>query len=180
MADLVRIWYVSSQRLCNFHCEYASRPRTMPRDSVNWLKDNDQADFEKAVRWIGTRPFPVGVRLATLGEPFTSWDFLKQTAWLTAQPGVRFVELLTNGSLLKNPMPKLADLADLSKLSLWITHHHTEISIERVIENAALAQRYGCFVVVNALLFPDNLDQAQRAARRGGGRRAAVQRRSGL
>src|SRR5262249_32811570 len=70
---------------------------------------------------------------------------------------VAFVELLTNGSLLKQRLDRLDREGDTTKLSLWITHHHTEISISRFIQNARFAQeKYGCFVVVNGLLFPDN------------------------
>jgi MoaA/NifB/PqqE/SkfB family radical SAM enzyme len=159
--DLVLIWYVSSQRLCNFHCTYCVSTEDYAKsNSVNWLGKNDKDDLETIVRWIGTRPFPVGVRLATLGEPFASWDFLYQAAWLTRQSGVRFVELLTNGSLLKRRLPKLADRADLKRLSLWITWHPTEISMASLLESAVSAQKeYGCFVVINALLFPDNVHQ---------------------
>jgi len=116
-----------------------------------------KGQFKKIVNWIAERPFRVGVRLATLGEPFTSQIFLSQAAWLTTRPNVAFVELLTNGSLLERRLDRLNREGDISKLSLWITHHHTEISISRFIENARIAQeKYGCFVVVNGLLFPDN------------------------
>jgi MoaA/NifB/PqqE/SkfB family radical SAM enzyme len=163
VADTVRIWYVSSQRLCNFHCTYCvSTGDWAKSDKVDWRDDHDRKDFEQIVRWLGTRPFPVGIRLATLGEPFASADFMAQAAWLTKQPAVEYVELLTNGSLLKSRLPKLVGQADLSRLSLWITHHHTEMPIERLIANARLAQdEYGCFVVVNALLFPDNEEAVQ-------------------
>ena len=76
---------------------------------------------------------------------------------MTTQPNVEFVELLTNGSLLKSRLGRLAEYGDIGKVALWATHHHTEISIERFIDNARYAQDdLGCFVVVNGLLFPDN------------------------
>lgn len=161
VGELVRIWYVAPQRLCNFHCFYCVSTGDWAKDDkIDWRADEDRSNFERTVRWIGTRPFPVGVRLATLGEPFTSRDFLTQAAWLTRQDSVQFVELVTNGSLLKSRLPTLADPADLGKLSLWVTHHHTQISVERLIDNALFAQeRYGCFVVVNALLFANTVDQ---------------------
>jgi MoaA/NifB/PqqE/SkfB family radical SAM enzyme len=161
MAELVRIWCVAPQRLCNFHCSYCVSTGDWAKDNrVDWRSEDDRSGFARTVRWIGTRPFQVGVRLATLGEPFTSREFLTQAAWLTQQDGVRFVELVTNGSLLKSRLPKLAGQVDLSKLSLWVTHHHTQISIQRLIDNALFAQeRYGCFVVVNGLLFANTVDQ---------------------
>ncbi|MDH6114190.1 MoaA/NifB/PqqE/SkfB family radical SAM enzyme [Kitasatospora sp. MAP12-15] len=161
MRPMVKIWYVSSQRLCNFHCTYCVSVKDYAKSNTyDWKRPRDRSDFESIVRWIAAQPFDVGVRLATLGEPFTSNDFMTQAAWLTRQPSVRFVEVLTNGSLLKRRLPRLAADADLSKLSLWITHHHTEITVDRLIDNARFAQeKYGCFTVVNALLFPDNAEQ---------------------
>ncbi|MGK8488031.1 radical SAM protein [Nocardia asiatica] len=156
----LRIWYVSAQRLCNFRCPYCvSIGDYSKSNKFDWAADGDVAEFDAIVRWIGTRPVPVEVRLATLGEPFASRDFLTGASWLTQQEQVRFVELLTNGALLKRRLPALAETADMSKVSLWITHHHTEIGVDRFIENAKFAQdEYGCFVVVNALLFPGNRD----------------------
>jgi MoaA/NifB/PqqE/SkfB family radical SAM enzyme len=158
MNDIVRIWYVSAQRLCNFRCSYCVSINDYAKSNTKeWLEQEDQARFKKIVNWIAERPFRVGVRLATLGEPFTSKVFLSQAAWLTMRPNVAFVELLTNGSLLGQRLDRLDREGDISKVSLWITHHHTEISVSRFIENARLAQaKYGCFVVVNGLLFPDN------------------------
>ncbi|HXQ70749.1 MAG TPA: radical SAM protein [Pyrinomonadaceae bacterium] len=160
MNDIVRIWYVSAQRLCNFRCSYCVSINDYAKsNTTDWLEPEDQEQFKKIVNWIAERPFRVGVRLATLGEPFTSPLFLSQAAWLTTRPNVAFVELLTNGSLLKQRLDRLDRDGDISKVSLWITHHHTEISVLRFIENARYAQeKYGCFVVVNGLLFPDNAE----------------------
>ena len=160
MKDFLGIWYVSAQRLCNFDCAYCCSIGAFAKSKTqSWTSEDELAEFRRIVRWIGSRPVDVGVRLATLGEPFTSKEFLAEASWLTTQPRIRFVELLTNGSLVKRRLPQLAATADLTKLSLWITFHHTEISVEALVENARFAQdQYGCFVVVNALAFPDNLD----------------------
>lgn len=158
MPDSVRIWYVSAQRLCNFRCPYCVSVHDYAKsNTTDWVAPDDQAQFGKIVEWIADRPFRVGVRLATLGEPFASLPFLARAAWLSTRPNVDFVELLTNGSLLKTRLDRLARTGNISKVSLWITHHHTEGSVARFIENARWAQEtYGCFVVVNGLLFPDN------------------------
>jgi MoaA/NifB/PqqE/SkfB family radical SAM enzyme len=157
MSDIVRLWYVSAQKLCNFRCSYCVSINDYAKSNTkDWLEP-EQTRFRKIVNWIAERPFRVGVRLATLGEPFTSRLFLSQAAWLTTRPNVAFIELLTNGSLLRQRLDMLDREGDISKVSLWITHHHTEISVSRFIENALFAQeKYGCFVVVNGLLFPDN------------------------
>jgi MoaA/NifB/PqqE/SkfB family radical SAM enzyme len=158
MADIIRIWYVSAQRLCNFHCPYCVSINDYAKSNRKEWKDKDgQVLFEKIIHWIANRPFRVGIRLATLGEPFTSRIFLAQAAWLSTRPNIEFIELLTNGSLLKKRLDLLNREGDISKISLWITHHHTETTVSRCIENALFAQeKYGCFVVVNGLLFSDN------------------------
>ena len=73
MSDLVEIWYVSSQRLCNFHCQYCVSIEDYAKSNrYDWRREEDRDDFEAIIRWLGTRPFRVGLRLGTLGEPFTS------------------------------------------------------------------------------------------------------------
>lgn len=157
MVNSVRIWYVSAQKLCNFRCPYCVSINDYAKSNTEDWFESDREHFEQIVRWIAGRPFRVGVRLATLGEPFTSRPFLAQAAWLSTQPNVDFVELLTNGSLLSRRLEQLRRDGDISKISLWVTYHDTEISIKRFIENARVAQEeYGCFVVVNCLLFPRN------------------------
>ena len=173
MPNTVRIWYVAAQRLCNFHCRYCVSVSDYAKSNTEeWSAPDDRARMERIVRWIGDLPFRVGVRLATVGEPFASRAFLAQATWLSKRPNIDFVELLTNGSLLKRRLEQLRSDGDLSKISLWITHHHTEISIARLIENARLAQdEYGCFVVVNGLIFPDNaasVDELRHAAEEAG------------
>lgn len=165
--DLTRIWYVSGQRLCNFTCHYCVSINDYAKsNNVDWASAEERDRFLAIVDWLGTRPYPVGIRLATLGEPFASRTFLDRAAWLTRRDGVRFVELVTNGSLLLNGLGRMEPAADLSKVSLWVTHHATQIAAEKLITNACLARdRYGCFVVVNALLFPDNIE-AVRALKR--------------
>ena len=95
-----------------------------------------------------------------MGEPFTSRDFLDQVAWLTNQKNIQFVELLTNGSLLKQGLQKLQKKgAEFEKLSLWVSYHPSQISLDKFIDNARFAQEiYKCFVVVNGIIFPDNIE----------------------
>jgi MoaA/NifB/PqqE/SkfB family radical SAM enzyme len=163
MDRVVRIWYVAPQRLCNFHCDYCVSVGDYAKsDKVAWNSEHDRTSFEKVVEWLGTRPYRIGVRLATLGEPFASLDFIDRAAWLTQRENVEFVELVTNGSLLIRRLKRIATSGNIDKLSLWITRHHSEIGIDRLIKNAAYAQNeYGCFVVVNALLFSDNHAETQ-------------------
>lgn len=157
MADFVRIWYVSAQRLCNFRCTYCVSVNDYAKSNKADWPDEDQERFDRIVDWIAGRPFRIGIRLATLGEPFASRPFLAKAAWLTTRSNIDFVELLTNGSLLNRRLEQLDREGDVTKISLWATYHPTEISLSRFIDSVSFAQeRYGCFTVVNGLLFPDN------------------------
>ncbi|PHQ50547.1 hypothetical protein BLA24_17165 [Streptomyces cinnamoneus] len=151
----VKIWYVAGQRLCNLKCPYCVSTGDWAKSNrYDWKSPIDRDTFATVVDWIASRPRPVEVRLGSLGEPFASTFFLEKAAWLTQQSGVRYVELLSNGSLIRQRLPKLEPLANLGKLSLWLTWHEGQLPLEKFLEAAVFAQEeYGCFVVVNTLLF---------------------------
>ncbi|MCY0940175.1 MULTISPECIES: hypothetical protein [Streptomyces] len=155
LQDPLKIWYVAGQRLCNLKCPYCvSTGEWAKSNRYDWKNPADRNTFAAVVDWIASTPRPVEVRLGSLGEPFASPFFLQKAGWLTQQPGVRYVELLSNGSLLKQRLPRMAPQTNLGKLSLWLTWHEGQLPLEKFIEGAVLAQEeYGCFVVVNALLF---------------------------
>ncbi|MEU8543138.1 hypothetical protein AB0C52_24675 [Streptomyces sp. NPDC048717] len=161
----VRIWYVAGERLCNLSCTYCVSTGDWAKSNHHeWKNPQDRDVYERVVTWIGTRPYPVKVRLGTLGEPFASAFFLEKAAWLTRQGSVEYVELLSNAILLPRRLPRLEADANLGKLSLWLTWHDGQVDLERFINAAAFAQeRYGCFVVVNTLLFETNADAVARA-----------------
>lgn len=162
------VWYVCDLSLCNFDCAYCASGspekggfRTRKK---MWLDEDSPARFKQILQWISALPYSIGMRLQTIGEPFVSEEFLAEAARMTREPNIRFVELVTNGSLLSGRLGKMIDQqgADPSKLSMWITYHPTEISAEKLVENAAYAQSRGVFVVVNALLFPDTLEGVEK------------------
>jgi hypothetical protein len=91
-----------------------------------------------------------------------SKEFLERVAWLTTFDNVEFVELVTNGSLLKQRLKLITESGgSLSKVSLWATFHHTEIKMDRFLAQIEHARDIGCFVVVNALAFPDSIDMVE-------------------
>jgi MoaA/NifB/PqqE/SkfB family radical SAM enzyme len=167
MNELLRIWYVASQRLCNFGCDYCVSTGEWAKDSRHdWRDPDDESNFRRIVEWIANQPSELGVRLAGLGEPFASPSFLSAAAQLSTRSNVRFVELVTNGSLLKRRLKNLRATANLERISLWITHHHTQIGVERFLDNVLAARDLGCFVVVNTLLFPGNVAEVEELRRR--------------
>ncbi|TFE28252.1 hypothetical protein E0F15_15385 [Frankia sp. B2] len=166
MTDALRIWYVAGQRLCNFDCPYCVSTGDWSKSRrYDWTDPADRDVLAATVGWIGSRPHPVEVRLGSLGEPFASSFFLQQAGWLTRQDNVRYVELLSNASLLERRLPLLAETAEMAKVSLWLTWHPGQISLETFTTAAALAHdTYGCFVVVNVLLFsPAEATETRRA-----------------
>ena len=154
----LKAWYVAGQRLCNFDCPYCVSVGDWSKSRrYDWRDPEDRRVFGTIVDWLGTRPFEVSLRLGSLGEPFASTFFLDRAAWLTLQPNVRYVELLSNGSLLSRRLPALESKANLGKLSLWLTWHEGQMSLDRFLAAASFAQEeYGCFVVVNTLLFEEH------------------------
>jgi len=161
----INVWYVSGLSLCNFDCPYCAsgQPskgtgRTIDRE---WENENAPRVFQKTLKWLRRQPYQIGLRLQTIGEPFVSWTFLEGAAAMTNSENIRFVELVTNASLLSKRLPKLINeyKASPEKLSLWATYHHTEISAEKFIDQIRCAQDLGVEVIVNSLLFPDNAEK---------------------
>lgn len=158
------VWYICDLSLCNFDCAYCASgsPETGGgRSRTEMWKTPDGPDrLHRILGWIAKLPYAVGLRLQTIGEPFVSDEFLAAASHMTQEPNIRFVELVTNGSLLTGRLGKMRDEhnADVAKLALWITFHHTQTTIARLLENALAAKQQGAFVVVNALLFPDQLE----------------------
>lgn len=87
---------------------------------------------------------------------------------MTRSENIRFVELLSNASLLEKRLPWLLNEAgaDVGKLSLWLTWHHTEIGLDAFLDNATVARDAGVFVCLNGLAFPDNIEQLRELAKR--------------
>jgi len=162
------IWYICDLSLCNYDCAYcvSGSPETggsRTRQQM-WKEPDGPQRLHRILNWISGLPYCVGLRLQTIGEPFVSEEFLAEASRITRHNNIRFVELVTNGSLLTSRLTKMRDEhhADLAKLTLWITYHHTETAIERCIENAVFARQQGAFVVINALLFPDTIEPISR------------------
>lgn len=162
-APTLDVWYDADLALCNFDCAYCASVDRRSKQEV-WAEPGSLDRFHAITGWIARLPYRVRLRLQTAGEPFVSEEFLDRAAWLTRQPPLGFVELVTNGSLLKQRMARQLAAADLGRLSLWITFHHTEIAPEVLVENARHAAGLGAFVIVNALAFPDSLAAIERLA----------------
>lgn len=158
------IWYVSSQRLCNFQCNYCvSTGDWAKSNSVDWFSEADKQQFFRIIDWIASASEPVGLRLGSLGEPLASKDFLAGLATALNSDRIEFVEILTNAALVETRLKRLSQFAPTNKLSLWSTYHPGQIEMEKFLDNLCLAQAsYGCFVVANILLWPGNETEVSR------------------
>ena len=96
------------------------------------------------------------------GEPFLNDDVIGDIAWLTHQENVAFVEVQTNASMFKKKIAELCATADISRLTLFCTFHHSQISPEMFLENVSCAQEHGIRVIVNVLVFHDNVAPIER------------------
>jgi len=161
----IDIWYMSGMSLCNFDCAYcaAGIPEQGGERSrkAMWLTPDGADTFHRILARLAALPYRFGLRLQTIGEPFVSDELLAGVAFMTRQDRVRFVEMVSNGSLLERRLLRIRDEhgGDLDKISIWTTFHHTQITAAELVANAAFAQRHVKQVVVNALLFPDNAAQ---------------------
>ncbi len=166
----INVWYVCGLSLCNFDCAYCASGQPVQgggrTNDREWQTEEDPGRYERILDWIGCQPYRIGLRLQTIGEPFVSWDFLKGAVRISESPNIRFVELVTNGSLLRRRLPKFIDEhgADPGKFSLWVTYHHTEIPARELVDQVGFARDLGMEVVVNCLVFPDNTDELRQLA----------------
>ena len=156
----IDVWYMPHQILCNFSCAYCSTAGV--RGDRMWGTEDGAQVYRRIIERIAALPRVIRLRMVTAGEPFVSKELLAGAAWLTHQPNLRFVELLTNGSFREPQLRRFAAESAFEKISLWITYHPTQIEAERVVAAARLASELGAFVVVHALLFPDTVETTTR------------------
>jgi MoaA/NifB/PqqE/SkfB family radical SAM enzyme len=159
----IDVWYVCDEVLCNFDCAYCTT-QTARRAAGNrvWATEESAARYRTILAWMAGLPWRLRIRLQTLGEPFMSQDFLRGAAHLASSKNVEFVELVTNGSFTDRQFSAFAATTEIEKISLWMTYHHGQIEAEVLVSNARMAASLGAFVVVHALLFPDNRDAIER------------------
>ena len=160
-ADVLDVWCITDMVLCNFECPYCCAYKVVTRKKV-WHEEDSYKRFLRITERLAQVPYKLRVRLQTLGEPFVSREFMERAAWLSGRENISFVELVTNGSLFTKRLKSIEeDGGDLSKISLWVTFHHTEIAMDKFLEQVEYADELGTFVVVNTLLFPHPLPMVQ-------------------
>jgi len=164
--DFLKVRISISMLKCTFNCEYcvaaSGQSQTKGTDCSQGMERPDWAEngleiAQNAVKWVTSLPYKVGVRYDVHGEPFLNEDVIEAVSWLTHQKNVAFVEVQTNGSMFKMKMPEVAKKADLSRLNLFCTFHHSQVSPEQFMENVLAAHKLGINIVVNVLVFNDSI-----------------------
>ena len=154
-SQMLDVWYICDQTLCNFDCPYCvTKPQRLAANKRMWGTDRGAATYRQVLCWLASLPWQLRLRLQTKGEPFISSEFLDGAAWMTTQTNTSFVELATNGSCTASRLRRFAEVADMKRISLWITFHPSETDATRVLGTARLAIKLGASVVVHMLLFP--------------------------
>jgi len=154
------IWYVTDAALCNLSCPYCASGAN--KNKIIWGAPDGPERIQKITAWIGKLPHRVRLRMQTIGEPFLSKEHLAGAAFLSQQDNVEFVELVTNGTFSPKTFSSFSAQANIKKISLWVTCHFGEVSLEKVVEAARLAQEAGAFVVVNGIIFPDTVEHIRK------------------
>ncbi len=160
--DSLSVWYVSNLQRCNFTCGYCASGQPVRQRDPRLPTWSIGADVhERVVDWLIRQPHAIRLRMNSIGEPFVDRRYLQSVARLTRAENLSWVEILTNGSFRPAQFDEFAADCAPEKLSLWMTFHHQFITPSELVAAAQHARSHGVSVVVNALLFPDNLDAVE-------------------
>ncbi|SHO55175.1 hypothetical protein VQ7734_00894 [Vibrio quintilis] len=131
---------------CNYDCGYCPFAKTFDDAQT---RRKDKAAIERFCDWVTSRSGTDELRIL-----FTPWGEALVRSWyrralvrLSRQPHVRQVVIQTNMSVATDWLRQ----ADLNTLSLWITYHPSQISLEqfmaKVRELDTLGVRYSVGIV---------------------------------
>jgi len=164
--DFLKVRVSISMLKCTYNCEYcvaaSGQSQTKAIDCSRGMErpvwgENGLELSRMAIKWVASLPYQVGVRYDVHGEPFLNDDVIQDFSWLTRQRNVSFVEVQTNASMFKKKIPDIARISDITKLNLFCTFHHSQVSPENFIENVLCAHNFGIHVIVNVLVANDNI-----------------------
>lgn len=165
-SDFLKVRVSVSMLKCTYNCEYcvaaSGQSQTKGIDASQGMErpiwgENGLEISKKAIKWVTSLPYRVGVRYDTHGEAFLNDDVIEAVTWLTQQKNVAFVEVQTNGSMFKKKIPEMAKKADFSRLNFYCTFHHSQVSPEKFMENVLFVRDLGINIIVNVLVFNDNV-----------------------
>lgn len=172
--DLLHIYYTCDWARCDLACGYCISQASGKRAAGGedgWLAPGGAGRFRGVANWLAKLDQPLGVKIQPVGEPLLSTVILDGVARLAARPHVRFVELATNGTHIRQALGRLPAGTDMTRITLWVTYHHGQVDPGDFVARAVHARDLGCTVVVNTVAFPENLagntDLVGRARREG-------------
>lgn len=160
MTSRLGVLYRGPLDSCNYACSYCPFAKRPARRAML------ERDREALARFVAWATAPSQWNLEIL---FTPWGEALVWPWyreaivaLSHAPSVRQVSIQTNGTA---PMDFLAR-ADLSRVSLWISWHPTEIDAAPFVAKIAALRGAGVRLSVGAVAVPDRMAdiEAMRAA----------------
>lgn len=111
-------------RPCNFHCPYCTADIGANNVRYRWpYRENHRRIIENLL----ATPYRLAIRLGPAGEFFLSKELVADARYLTQQDKVDTVDLITNASLKRSFYEKAFEDFDLSKVSMTVSYHPTEI-----------------------------------------------------
>jgi len=140
---------------CNYGCTYCPFAKRAPRKS---MLSADRAALERFVAWARrAERWQLQVLFTPYGEALI-WPWYRQAlVELSRVPHVRQVSIQTNGSA---PTDFL-DEADLTRVSLWVTYHPTEITRADFVARIAALHEHGTPLSVGMVASPARIHEAE-------------------
>ncbi len=140
---------------CNYGCTYCPFSKRPPRKNV--LRA-DRAALDRFVEWVrGAERWQLQILFTPYGEALIWPWYRRALVELSHVPHVRQVSIQTNGSA---PTDFLDD-ADLSRVSLWVTYHPTEMNRADFVARIAALHERGTRLSVGMVASPARVDEAE-------------------
>jgi len=111
-------------RQCNFHCPYCVADLHAENVRYRWPhRENHRLILENLLK----TPFELSLRLGPAGEFFLSKDLIEDTRYMSNQPQVAAIDLITNAALPRKVYERAFTETDTSKLAMTVSYHPTDV-----------------------------------------------------
>lgn len=155
MSDRLAVLYRGPLDSCNYTCSYCPFAK---REPLRETLDADRAALARFVDWaISAREWDLELLFTPYGEALI-WPWYRDAiVHLSHHAHVRQVTIQTNAS---GPISFLSE-ADRARVSLWISWHPTEISLQDFVERIEALHKLGTRMSVGAVAVPSHLEQVE-------------------
>ncbi len=160
MSASLAVLYRGPLDSCNYGCDYCPFAKRAPDRR---LMDRDRAELARFVDWArAATEWDLEILFTPYGEALI-WPWYRDgLVALSRLAHLKQVTIQTNAS---GPLDFLAD-ADLTRVSLWISWHPTEIALAPFCERIASLHASGVRLSVGAVAVPAHLELVEALHRR--------------